>query len=221
MQKHSDSVSDLSDLEEYQLVDKAQDVRGRPLVTAAGETLGVIARMLVDKGEERVAALVLEDGRAVPVEEVEIRGGKVVLASAAPHQAPPHAAGQDQEVRIPIVEEEVAVGKREAAMGVIRVRSRVEERPVQEDVVLRAQHVEVERRPVAQPVHDPEALLENRSYEFTETAEEVVVGKRAVVKEEVVVRTDIDERVERVEETVRHTEVDVDRQSARPDTKRS
>lgn len=217
--QQNDNFANLSELDDYHLVDKDQDLRGRPLMTAAGEKLGVVARMLVDKREERVAALVLEDGRAFPVEEIEIRGGKAVIATAPPPRAAPPrpTAASERDVRIPIVEEEVVIGKREAARGVIRVRSRVEERPVHEEVVLREQTVEVERRPVNQPVNNPEGLLENRSYEFTETAEEVVVGKRAVVKEEVVIHTDVDERVEQVDETVRRTEVDVDRQKQRPD----
>ena len=41
-------------------------------------------------------------------------------------------------------------------------------------------------------------------------AEQAVVGKEAVVTEEVRLRKTVDERVEDVEETVRHTEVDVE-----------
>ena len=45
---------------------------------------------------------------------------------------------------------------------------------------------------------------------MTEHDEEAVVGKDAVVTDEVVVRKTADDRVERVEETVRKTKVDVD-----------
>jgi stress response protein YsnF len=217
MSSQKDGFADLRDLEDYHLVDKAQDVRGRPLVTATGEKLGVIARMLVDKREERVAALVLEDGRTFPVEEVEVRGGKAVIAAAPAPVNPPPRTGGAKEVRVPIVEEEVAIGKRETPMGVIRVRSRVEEKPVHEEITLREQHVEVERRPVNQPIDNPDALLQEQSYEFRETAEEAVVGKRAVVKEEVVVNTVAEEHVEQVDDTIRRTKVDVERQPARPD----
>jgi len=44
----------------------------------------------------------------------------------------------------------------------------------------------------------------------TETAEEAVVSKTARVTEEVVVSKDVTERTERVADTVRRTEVDVD-----------
>ena len=205
----------LSELDDYHLVNEDQDVRGRPLVTPKGEKLGIIQRMLVDKREERVAALVLEDGRAFPVEEVEIRGGKVVIDSGVqPRAAPPRQAGA-QEMRVPIVEEEVAIGKREVERGRIRVRSRVVETPIHEEVRLREEHVDIERRPVNQPVEDADRLLQERSFEVSETAEEAVVGKRAVVKEEVVVRKEGEERVEQIDDTVRRTEVDVDRAPGR------
>jgi len=174
--------------------------------------------MLVDKKEERVAALVLEDGRAFPVEEVAIRGGKVIIEGATPQPrpAPPRPAGGEKAAHIPVVEEELAVGKREVERGAIRVRSRVVEQPVHEQVRLREEHVEVERRPVNKPVENPEALLREGEVEISETAEEAVIGKRAVVKEEVVVRKDVDERIEHVDDTLRRTEVEVERAPAPP-----
>jgi hypothetical protein len=53
-------------------------------------------------------------------------------------------------------------------------------------------------------------LFAGRTVEMTETAEEAVVSKTAHVTEEVVVSKDSDERVEKVRDTVRHTEVEVD-----------
>ncbi len=55
-----------------------------------------------------------------------------------------------EEQRIPIVEEELRVGKREVTRGGARVRSYVRETPVEEQVTLREEHVSVERRPVQQ-----------------------------------------------------------------------
>jgi stress response protein YsnF len=44
-------------------------------------------------------------------------------------------------------------------------------------------------------------------------AEEAVVAKEAIVKEELVVRKDTTQRTETVDDTVRRTEVDVDKDS--------
>lgn len=111
---------------------------------------------------------------------------------------------------IPIVEEQLAVGKRDVTRGGARVRSYVVEKPASEDVTLREEHVSVERRPVNQPLDGaPGDLLRERVIEVAEHAEEAIVGKRAFVTEEVRLRTEVGERVEHVQDSVRHTEVEV------------
>jgi uncharacterized protein (TIGR02271 family) len=120
------------------------------------------------------------------------------------------------EERIPIVEEELRVGKREVERGGARVRTYVREVPVQEQVTLREEHVSVERRPVeggqqaqSAVAGRPEDLLQEREIDMRETAEEAVVQKVASVTEEVVVRKTAEEHVEQISDTVRRTEVDV------------
>jgi uncharacterized protein (TIGR02271 family) len=114
------------------------------------------------------------------------------------------------EERIPIVEEQLRVGKREVTRGGARIRSYVVETPVHEQVRLREEHVRVERRPVDEAVAEPNGLFQEREIEVTETSEEAVVAKEARVREEVVVRKEATERVEDIDDTVRHTEVEVD-----------
>ena len=53
-------------------------------------------------------------------------------------------------------------------------------------------------------------LLRERVIEIGEMREEAVVSKQAVVREEVVIRKDVEERTERVSETLRRTEVDIE-----------
>lgn len=117
----------------------------------------------------------------------------------------------DNEERIDIVEEELKVGKREVARGGVRVRSYVVETPVHEQVTLRDETVHVERRPVDRALGTADAdAFRERTIEMTETDEEAVVAKEARVREELVVRKDVDQRVEEINDTVRRTEVDVD-----------
>jgi uncharacterized protein (TIGR02271 family) len=118
-------------------------------------------------------------------------------------------------VRVPVVEERLRVGKREVNRGSVRVRSYIVEEPVHEEVRLREEHVDVERRSVnasARPVvkDSPEDLLQERTIEVSETAEQAVVGKEARVTEEVVVTKSEDERVEHIDDTVRRTKVDIE-----------
>jgi uncharacterized protein (TIGR02271 family) len=113
---------------------------------------------------------------------------------------------------IPIVEEQLAVGKRQVERGGVRVRSYVRETPVHEQVSLREEHVDVERRPVNASLSQADLTnaFQERSFEVTETAEEAVVAKNARVVEEVVVHKSAGEHVEQIDDTVRRTEVDVD-----------
>ena len=118
------------------------------------------------------------------------------------------------EGRIPLIEERLRVGKREVTRGGVRVRAYAVEEPVHEEVRLREEHIDIERRPVNQPITSAAAaddLLKDRTIEMTETAEEAVVAKEARVKEELVVRKRFDEQVRKIDNTVRHTEIDLDR----------
>ncbi len=111
---------------------------------------------------------------------------------------------------IPIVEEQLRVGKREVAHGRVRVRSYLVETPVQEQVTLRQEHVDVERRPVDRPVTDADRLFQERTIEAAERAEEAVVTKEARATEEVVIRKTAEEQTQTVQDTVRRTEVEVE-----------
>jgi uncharacterized protein (TIGR02271 family) len=111
---------------------------------------------------------------------------------------------------IPVAEEELHVGKREVNRGRVRLHSRVIERPVQEQVTLREEHVDIERRPVDRPLSDADRAFQERTIEAEERREEAVVSKEARVVEEVVVRKEADQRTETISDTVRKTEVDVE-----------
>ena len=119
-------------------------------------------------------------------------------------------AGSQEEV-IPVVEEQLVVGKRDVSRGGVRVRSYVTETPVHEQVRLRNERVNVERRPVDRELSGSDDAFRERTIDMTATGEEAVVGKTARVVEEVVVSKSADERVEQIDETVRRTDVEIDR----------
>ena len=109
---------------------------------------------------------------------------------------------------IPVIKEELQVGKREVETGRIRLRSRIVETPVQEDISLREERVQVERIPVDRPANA--ADIKEESIELTETAEVPVVSKEARVVEEVSLDKDVREEEQTVTDTVRNTEVDIE-----------
>lgn len=116
-----------------------------------------------------------------------------------------------QAAAIPVVQEELKVGKREVQRGGVRVYSRIVETPVNESVNLREEHVSVERRPVDQPLSAANiGAFKEQTIELRESAEEAVVEKTARVVEEVVVGKQVTERQEEIRDTVRHTEVQVE-----------
>ena len=137
-------------------------------------------------------------------------------------------SGATQEEHIPLAQEELRVGKREVNRGGARIRTYVTERPVTEQVTLREEHVNVERRPVTGTTGatstsgmtssssdmDRGALFQERTIEMTETAEEAVVAKEARVTEELVVSKTAEQHTETVSDTVRKTEVEIDESGA-------
>jgi uncharacterized protein (TIGR02271 family) len=120
-----------------------------------------------------------------------------------------------EQTRIPVVEEELKVGKRAVQRGGVRVFRRMTEKPVHEQVQLREEHVRVERHAVDKPATEADmAAFKEGSVELRETAEEAVVSKTARVVEEVVVGKEVSERTEQVDDTVRKTEVEVEQLGA-------
>jgi uncharacterized protein (TIGR02271 family) len=118
-------------------------------------------------------------------------------------------AGKDEV--IPVLKEELEVGKRAQSGGGVRVYAHTVERPVQESLDLREEHAKVERRPVDRPASQADLdAFKDRTVEVRETAETPVVKKTARVVEEVVVGKEAKQRKETVRDTVRDTEVKVD-----------
>jgi len=110
---------------------------------------------------------------------------------------------------IPVIRENLEVGKEEVERGGIRLRSRVVETPIEETVNLREETVNVERTPVDRPATDADLREEN--VEVRERAEVPVVNKEARVVEEISLNKEVNEREETIRDTVRETEVDVDK----------
>jgi len=134
-----------------------------------------------------------------PSEEEKLRQGQV-----------------EQEVAIPVVEEAMKVGKREVQTGGVRVQSQIVEKPVEETVALREEHVNVERRPIDRPITPAEGenLFREVSIEIQEMEEEAVVAKEARIVEEVIINKQTEQHTQQIRDKVRRTDVGVERLSA-------
>jgi uncharacterized protein (TIGR02271 family) len=114
-----------------------------------------------------------------------------------------------EEIVIPVIEEELRVGKREYEAGGLRVKTRVASVPVDKTVTLREEHVNVERRVIDRPIALDDDAFRERSLDLTASTEEPIFEKQARVVEEIHLHKDMSERVETVHDTLRHTDVQI------------
>ncbi len=170
---------------------------------------GALLTATVDDNDASAVAATLKEYGAR-----EIEGGNqqrpVASATSANFDKSQTGANMTGETAIPIVEEELVVGKREVDRGGVRIYSHVVERPVEADVTLRDERVNVERRAVNRPATAADFTTGESSFELRATGEEAVVGKNSRVVEEVLVGKQSNERTEAIHDTVRKTEVEVE-----------
>ncbi|GAB3527447.1 hypothetical protein GCM10027443_04040 [Pontibacter brevis] len=121
---------------------------------------------------------------------------------------------------IPVVQEQMKVGKREVETGGVRLRSRIIEKPVEEHLRLREEHVRVERNPVNRPANEQDlATFKKGDKEFIERAEVPMVDKQARVVEEVNIGKQTSTREETIRDTVKKQDVEVDKINTKNDPK--
>lgn len=212
----------LSEQSEYELVNKEQDVRGWRVLDADGAVLGVVTELLIDTDAEHVSLLRLDTGRDVAARDVTIGDREVRLVPPAgtataqttlrvPVPEPAATADAAESVRLPVIQQELRVGKREVLRGGVRVHTRVEEHPVEEQVTLREERVVVERRLMDLLVTEQFIdRLSKTPVDIVTQAEVPVVAKEARVVEEVRVRKDVADHVETIRDTLQRTDVDVE-----------
>ena len=169
---------------------------------------GALLAVRVDDQQEalEVASLLRQHGaREIEGEDSgATRTGSAYTGSAA-------ASSTVGETAIPIVEEQLEVGKREVDRGGVRIYSHLVETPVDTDVTLREERINLERRPVSRPATAADFETgRNAVIELNATGEEAVVGKSARVVEEVLVGKESSTRTQAIHDSVRKTEVDVE-----------
>jgi uncharacterized protein (TIGR02271 family) len=169
---------------------------------------------------ERAASIMRRHG-AVDINERAEQWKQQGWSGYSDSQFADRETGEVQGV-LPVVDEELQVGKREVSRGGVRVSTDVAETPVEETVRLREERARVERRPTNRPANEDDLQLQNQAFEVRESAEEPVVGKRAVVTEEVLIGKETEEHDETIRDSVRHTDVNVQHTDAqRSPTQRS
>ena len=121
----------------------------------------------------------------------------------------------DEEIRVPVMEEELTATVRQQEAGAVRIEKDVVTEEQTLDVPVTEERVRVERRVVDRPVSAADAdAFEETVIDVPLRSETVDVQKQARVAEEVVVSKEATQRTERVSDTVRREEVYVDEDAA-------
>jgi uncharacterized protein (TIGR02271 family) len=175
---------------------------------------GAVVTVEADESRSELARQALQGAGAVDIDEQVSswrgQGWSGHDAEAAPYSR--EQATSERENVVPVVQEELEVGKRQVSGGAVRVVSRVVSRPVSEQVELRTERASIERHPVDRPATEADlAAFQDRTIEVREMSERPVVSKTAHVVEEVVVGKQVSTETQTVEDTVRRTEVEVER----------
>ncbi|MBA3890226.1 MAG: DUF2382 domain-containing protein [Gemmatimonadaceae bacterium] len=118
--------------------------------------------------------------------------------------------GRDDQKYLTLSEERLAVGKRDVKKGEVEVRKTVDTRHVAKDVPTTREQVHVERRP-ATPGMSANPQISEDEIRVPVMGEEVVVEKRTVPMEEIVISKEQVAGTKRVEADLRREHVDVDR----------
>lgn len=115
----------------------------------------------------------------------------------------------EDEIKVPLTTEELTATKREVERGSVDIHKDVVEEPQSIDVPVTEEQVEISRRAVDRDVEPGEVAFDEETLDVPLRGEEVDVEKRARVREEIDVSRDTVASTERVTDTVRREEVDI------------
>ena len=114
-----------------------------------------------------------------------------------------------EDIRLPVVEEELTATKRGVERGAVRVETHVIEREETLSVPVSEERVHIERVAVDREATAADLGLEGKTIDVPLYGEEVEMGKRARVVEEVAISKDVVQETRQVSGTVRREDVEV------------
>lgn len=246
--QHGDNgLTRLSGLNDYRVSSEDPDPRGWSVVTTTGTRVGEVEDLVVDTTAMKVRFFEVRLDRAggtdeivvLPAEALDVsHGSREVLLTDESYLQAGHASAaaydtantggradllEDRNLgdtqRLTRSEEELRIGTREVERGEVVVHKSVETEHVSQPVQRRVDHVRVERRPVTAQTGTAPTISEGE-IRVPIIEEEVVVEKRAVVKEEIVLTRETGIETETVDAEIRKERVDVQDDTQLRDTVR-
>ena len=179
-------------------------------------------------------------GKITPVEESTIRNSFTGLAAAVAAGATSYESHPEefyehehfdqnrfynsriasQNVSIPVIEETLNINKAEVQTGGAQITTSITEHPVEETINLKEEHVYLDRVTANRPATEADfETFKEGQIELIETKEVPVITKEARVVEEVKISKTITETEEIIRDTIRKTEVDIERMDEEADGK--
>jgi uncharacterized protein (TIGR02271 family) len=182
--------------------------RGMTVYTVDNQSLGTV--------EEVTETYFLAGGQQYALNSgYRVEGNNVYLTGAQ------NAAAGANEMRVPVMEEQLNVGKRQAEMGEVQIHKTVTQEQVNVPVELRreevhVQQVDVNNRPLAAGEYD--TAFQEGTIRVPVRGEEAVVNKQAVVTGEVAINKTVTAEQQTIADTVRREHVQVDDTSVQATT---
>jgi len=240
MAQTNESLTRMSETDDYSVAQEDLDVRGWTVSTLDGQNVGRVTDLIIDTSGMKVrylevalagAASAADGGVLVPIEAADLeRSDKSVvihgfameqlqglpryksLTTARGSAADDYLrqAREGDTRRLTRAEEELRIGKRAVETGQVRVGKHVETEHVAAPVTLAKERVTVERRPVSGPTSEEVRIGEDGEIVVPIMEEEAVIEKRAVIKEELVITKEHITETETIETDVRKEQFDVD-----------
>jgi len=232
-----DNLKPLSELPDYKVEPGDPDPRGWTVVSTDGRSIGRVEDLVIDTSAMKVRQLIVSPAHGassdsstgttlLDASNVEIRNdahqivarslpsgytGASAAATAGIGDRDTAARSTERDrATLTRSEEELNIGKREVSRGEARVSKHVETEHVSEPVTRRREEVVIERRPVEAGARADATIGDSGEIHVPLTEEEVVVEKRPVVKEELVVGKRVIEERDVVETDVRREKFDID-----------
>jgi uncharacterized protein (TIGR02271 family) len=218
-----------SETDDWELENDDQDIRGYSVVDEQGQTLGTVRDMYVDTDTETIDRLVLDNGSEVDVASASVEDGVIRVgglggttgydttttdyATSTDTVATGTTARSGNDAfRIRRHAEELRAEKQQAQVGEVRIDKDIVEEQQTIDVPVTREQVEVRRVAVDRPATDAEIVDTGDTIRVPIVGERVEVSKDTRVVEEVEVAKTAQTETQRVSDTVRREEINIDQE---------
>lgn len=202
----------LTQLPDWELVDKEDDIRGQMLMDESGNRIGKVDELILDTEMGRVVEIVLDNGNRYPANRIDIRQGRPFLLKQARPQPMRREMREEEEMTYPLAEERLRVRRTREKVGEVDVDIDVTSHRETMRVPTSHEEVFVEEeavtpRPADHPISEgKEDVISVPVYD-----EEITPEKETVVTREVHVGKMEEEEEQTVSEDLRREEAHIER----------